>query len=318
MKFKCNVCGHIFEGDPYSTQSCPQCGSPDISQVKSSISKQLLSRILIGIFALVIIILVVGKCGGCSSQQGISCDLITDSDPIIVNVLEGRKAASNNKYIIRVQNEDGIYVDSAKVAGGRASVSKEHLNIPNMVYSFQISRIDRSRISPRWIHGNTYLCVVEKAPCISVTNPIPNMQSKTWTINVSVDSGDVSRFILFYVNPQKDTVIVTSQEESSFKSIQPMPRINFFIQAIGNNGLKSNICGPYRLGIPTPPPPPMSPAQIDAILSAVARGDMKAGTAAAKLRGQVSNSGELENMLTESYADNHKCHYNPGTKRISQ
>lgn len=314
MKFKCNACSHVFEGDSYSTQNCPNCGSTDIQEVKSTLSKKVLVRILIGVAAIIVILLLFKACKGCQGgPQSVNCDLITDCDPIIVNVQEGSKAASNNAFIIRVIDENGEYVDSARVNGGKASISKLHLNVPDVVYTFLIARIDKGKLNAHWNNGNTYFFTIEKAPVIHVAHPTPNMANKTWTIDVTVDSGDVAQFILYSVNPQKDTVVLATQEGATFTGVQPMPNNNVFVQAIGTNGLKSNICSLGRLGIPTPP---MSPAEVEAILTAVANGKMKAGDAVQKLRrGQVG--GDLENVLNESYTNHQKCQYDSKTRRVS-
>lgn len=320
MKYKCNTCGHQFEGELYTTQECPECHGQDIEPIKRTFPKKWLI-IALGVMAVVSLIFLLCKC--CFGKTAVSCAMEETMDSFIVIVEMGNDIVPNKTFIIRVSDEEGIVVDSCYVSDGHAVLSKVNMTRDSMTYTFDIFRVDNAEFKRKWTTENTYLCVVPHAPEILVADDgiVFDERSKTFTITVSVASGKVSQFWLYYYDPitNDSTILCPPQEDSVFKNVKPMD-CRLYICAVGSNGLVSDaqdrvLVAPYDLSV-------------EDILRIIKNFNLgKAGYRSGDVCDSLfkcesyeklikNDKAELEENLMNCELMEQKCSYNSRTKKI--
>lgn len=237
MKYRCNSCGHQFEGELYTTQKCPQCGSEEIDEVKRTFPMKWV-YIALGVIAAIVLVFLMFKC--CGGRSNVKCAMGITPEAFTITITSDKEAVPNKTFIVRVFDEEDGVVDSCYVSNGQAVFTRENMSRDSMTYTFEVFRIDNKDFVCKWTTEHVYLCVIEKAPCIMLAEEdiVFDKKSKTFTITVHVTSGQAAQYWIYYYDAKTNdsTILCSPQQESVFKNVKPIES-RIYITAQGVNGM---------------------------------------------------------------------------------
>lgn len=201
-KYKCNQCGHEFEGDR-STKECPQCGCTDFAPVGSDggAGKKVLKYaacILAGGLILWGAVELFAK-----HDSTITATLTNNNDGTLTISIDGVKNPKDlqKEYWIIQQDSNFQNIDQPYRFNGHdfsinIPIDDSHF-IQGATYYFKFSRVDEQPIkSFHWDGSNSYTRPLPpEAPVISVSKE-SDCTNKTYTITIKVEKGNPDKFYL--------------------------------------------------------------------------------------------------------------------------
>lgn len=292
MKYKCNNCGNVFEGD-YSNFTCPQCGSTDVkNQGGPNIPWK---KILIGVGAVILLILLIKMCSSDSIE--ISMAENQDAKQLVFTVEGVSKSSLKADYKIIVYNQNSVEIGQLFFNGKSENTQYSTENFTaNECYTFNFVKKAGGDINLKWKTSNQYCYYPPVAPTISCEK-IPDCKSGTYTIKVKVETGNA---VEYYIDGK-------GQASNVFNNIKPRQQ-PYVVKACDANGLMSTEQSVYctAKGVQSFH---ITEAEIQAEFDKVAAGNQYVGDAMAKisqgknikLASSIDGCSTLEEVLNYAY-----------------
>ena len=279
-KYKCEDCGHVFEGD-LSTMQCPECGSSNIKKDKGpGIPPKYLviAAAALGIIGLIALLL-----GG--GEDKIDASMRVTGEVITIDV-EGPSAATLNKeYKVVVYDEQNRSHGVASFVNKKKNAQYSTMNMmEGQCYTFNIERKDGKSIKDlHWKTSHEY-CV----PTPPVKPVIDHIEHGT------ADHNDLVWNKVKVVMKQEGNFTYsiggTSQKSPVFNGVKPG---SYTVTVRNEDGATAT--QPLVLKEIKQLPPPLTLAEIQDIFDKVSAGRMTASAAQDKLaEGNVNLSQTIQ------------------------
>ncbi len=292
-KYKCIDCENVSEGD-YLT-NCPKCGSPNIKEISEIPWK----KILIGVGAVIVLLLLLKMCGGCDGDA-ITLSMVEKSeDKVLIFNAEGA-STSDLKANYKIMVYDSIRTQIGQISFNGKSLQTQYSTAEldaGKCYTFEFVKRDGGNVKVRWSPSNQYCVPTPPTPPIIGWEKIPDCNTASYTIKIDVKSGNVVEYILDGIG----------QGSNVFSNVTPRNQ-PYIVKARDANGLMSEehsvLCtekGVQSFHITV--------AEIQAEFDKVAAGNQYVGDAMAKisqgrnikLAESIDGCNMLEEVLNRAY-----------------
>lgn len=174
-KYKCNECGHIFEGD-LATMECPQCGSGNIKKASTFGNK----GGIIGIIAVVGVLLLVGISLFFHQDKEITAVYEVKGGNIEFTVKGVKQVTLQKDYQIVIYDSENQTITQLSFYNGKP-ICDMNILIVGETYTFQLTKSNQP-VSAKWLHGNQYTVPEPlSVPVIKHINTgIADYEKKVW------------------------------------------------------------------------------------------------------------------------------------------
>lgn len=280
-KYKCEDCGHVFEGD-LSTMQCPVCGSSNIKKATSGPGKKawIIVAAVLGAIILITLLFNIG-----SGNDKISASMRVNGEVIVIDVDGVSATALNKEYKVVVYDEQNRPHGTTGFMNKKKFAQYSMVNMmEGQCYTFNLERKDGNSIKNlHWQTSHEYCMPVPPVkPEIDHIEPgIADHTALVWNIVTVVMKQDEDFTYSIGNNTQKSPV---------FNGIKPG---SYTVTVKNTDGVKST--QPLVLKDIKKLDPPLTLQQVQDIFDKVASGKMSASTAQDKLaEGNVNLSQTIQ------------------------
>lgn len=279
-KYKCEDCGHVFEGD-LSTMQCPSCGSSNIKKTGGGFSINKKYWIIAAAVLVVIGLIAIWPKGG----DKIEASMRVNGDAIVIDVAGPSATTLNKEYKVVVYDEQNRPHGTTGFMNKRKFAQYSIINmLEGRSYTFNIERKDNKPIKDlRWKTSHVY--------CVPVAPVRPEID------HIEMGIADHTKLVW-----NKVTIVMkkegdftysldgNSQKSPVFNGIKPG---SYTVTVKNSEGVTAS--QPLVLNDIKQLPPPLTLEQVQAIFDKVSSGTMSATAAQVMLaEGNVNLSTPIK------------------------
>lgn len=244
MKYQCQnpTCQHVFDGD-FSTTVCPKCGCEDIKE-KNNKHKWVIPTIVV--IAIIVIILLLIKC--CNRNNVvITASLNINNDygtvTVVINPTKSTINDNENYKVLVLDTLDSMYIERQfryKKNKNSITFDMNDFEGEGVTYTFKILPIGGKSINVKWDGPCTYTTPTPPhKPEFTIGEPIPNYQTKIYTIPITITLGTMDKATLGYFNDGGAFIESENITSLEFTNVKPRKE-RYYIFVIDVNGLSSD------------------------------------------------------------------------------
>lgn len=268
-KYKCEDCGHVFEGD-LSTMQCPICGSSNIKKATSGLGKKIWIIIATVLGAIFLLALLFNIGGG---DDKVTASMRENGAVIVIDVDGPSASALNKDYKVVVYDEQNRPHGTTEFMNKKkfAQYSMVHM-MEGQCYTFNIERKDGKSIKNlQWQTSHVYCKPVPpvKPIIVSIEQGVADHTSLVWNkVKIVVkDDGDFTY-----------SIGGSSQKSPEFNGVKPGNYTAVVENVAGVTATQS-----FVLQNITKLDPPLTLQQVQDIFDKVSSGKMEFTPALKKL-----------------------------------